>query len=539
MRAGSRAKSRTALLVCVGVIAAAPVFVLLTRPQTPPPAPGTEHASAVLRGDSTAAEGAVDGATSLPTERTTVESGTALLRTEEATAIVLEVRDSAGRLVPGVGVSVRNDEDQVLFGQSATDGTLQLPQGVTADVMVDWRAVVTLPGRVVSQPMRLSRPGVVTIGIGHVGTLRITCEGVGGGRQPLVTEFRDGEPRGPTSRGTTTPSAADVSVAAGGLQYRVTGYGRLGDGRLVVGPRGQGDVVELHLDLRPCRVTGQLVYGGPPGEGGLFALLIAAYETKSYLAELQADGHFAVDLPKVRYESIVFVQGALYGAFPPVTLDADERDVGPIRMGVRPRLGRLEVRNAQGEMQYERPGLVHFTTAAGTRVNCRLDHGPFFLWRAAQDASMECFGIPAITEVAVSPGRVGWFAEPRVVVMRDDGVFRANLVEGGRVGVLLSAPGMVGLHDVWLEEGATKDPIARKMARFQDPAAGLQLHVFRDVPPGRYQVRVRGIEIVGGSNVARPSCRDATKGLVAGLVPDRCVRCTAPRHYGRTETAIS
>ena len=497
MRAGQRAKRRT-VLVCVGVVAAAIVFVVLSRPATVPPASGAEHALAP-HSDSTVAEGAVEGATSLPAERTTVESETAPLRTEVATAIVLEVRDSAARLVPGVGVSVRNVQDQVLFGQAPTDGTMQLPQGVTADVMVDWRAVVTLPGRVVSQPMRLSRPGVVTIGIGHVGTLRITCEGVGGGRQPLVTEFRDGEPRGPTSRGTTTPSVADVSVAAGGLQYWVTGYGRLGDGRLVVGPRGQGDVVELHLDLRPCRVTGQLVYGGPPGGGGLFALLIASHETRSYLAELQADGHFAVDLPKVRYESIVFVQGALYGAFPPVTLDADERDVGPIRMGVRPRLGRLEVRNAQGEMQYERPGLVYFTTADGTRVNCRLDHGPFFLWRAAQDAGMECFGIPAIAEVAVSPGRAGWFAEPRVVVMRDDGVFRASLVEGGRVVVLLSAPGVVGLHSVWLEALGTKEHIARKMARFQDSAAGLQLHVFRDVPPGSYQIVAEGIEIVGGS----------------------------------------
>ena len=497
-----RSSRRTASFGAIGVIAVALVFVWLNRSdvQPPPVTPSGRAEGAPDAATAAEAESGAERSLSATAAGSAADTEVPPPNADASPAIVLEVRDSAARLVAGVRVTVRDDANLQVLSVVTTDGTVQLPRGVTAEGMAGWRAVVGLPGRIVTEPMRLARPGVVTIAVGDVGTVRVRCEGATRDCMLQITELHDGDTRGPTGEAMTTGGNADLSVAAGGLRYQLSGFGRFfgGDVRLVDGPRGQGDVVDVHIDQRTCRVSGQLVGGTSEN---VFALLITADQTPSYGADLYEGGLFSVQLPRIRFESIVFVQGALCGVGPPVTLDADERNVGAISMTARPSLGRLEVWDPHGAIQTRPPHIAHVTTAAGKQVRGGFATQSFISWTVSPDG-FDCLAVPGITEVAVSAGFNDMFWEPRMVVIRDGGVFRVNPTAWGRVVVLLSAPGRQGLPEMWLEEVATKERIARRNARLRDPQnpkPGLQWHEFRGVPPGRYQVCAKNIEIVGGS----------------------------------------
>ena len=501
MTAEKRSGRRTALLVSGGMVAAAIVFVVLSRCD-PSPVMRTEDASAAPHAASTAVEGAVDRSLSSTAERTAVAFDAPVPSTEESTAIVLEVRDSTARLVPGVRIFV-TDSKQVPVAHGVTpDGTMRLPRGVTAEAMVDWQATVWMTGRIVSQPVRLSRPGVATIAVGDLGTLRITCEGPDA--YVLHVSEPDGDYRA-IGQATTEQGRAELQVAAGSVQYLVQtqGLGDLSRASAVTGPRDQGDVVDVHLDMRCCRVVGLLV--GGVGEGGISALLFGASEMRSCKAEWGKEGSFSVVVPRMPIESLVFVQRDMFAVCPPSTLDADELDVGVITMVARPRLGRLEVRDPEGTLHTNPPNTVYFTTAAGRERSVGSGQTPIW-WRATPDG-LECFALPCITEVAVEPHWVlpaksigsteVMVSEPRRIVIRGGGVFRARFVQGGRVVVRLSAPSISSFgtgRQLWLEEVTTKERIPPMVVRGKG-----QEQDFRGVPPGRYEVCAKGIELVGGA----------------------------------------
>lgn len=496
MNARHRSGRRTVLLVGGAVVAAAFAFVLLSTSDAQPPVAHTDGAAAVLHATAPAGDETADSSPSTLRTAAAAAAATPPPRTAESPAIVLEVQDSAGGLVCGAHVLVIDDRNRRIATEMADDGTMRLPQA-TAEVMAGWRAAVTLPGRRITQPLRLARPGVVAVSVGEVGKLRFSCDGAAERDRLQVTASLDGKVQGLTGDAVLTNGCGELSVAAGGLEYRVVAEVRgRGPEVDVVGPRRQSDVVDVHLDLRPCRVIGQFT-GASVGSGRpVSAVLFGAHGLRSCTGSVASDGSFSVLLPRMRIESLVFVVDGMCAVCPPISLDADERDVGPIPMFARPCLGWIEVRDDQGVLHAEAPSLVYFKTASGTQL--RPSDQSIVRWDGVTGA-FGCFAIPGIVEVGVAPAAHGLFAEPKIVAIRDGGLFSASLTPGGRVVVLLSAPGMTGLCELWLEDAATKERVARRMARFQDPKAGLQRHEFRNVPPGHYKVGAKDIEIVVGS----------------------------------------
>lgn len=413
-------------------------------------------------------------------------------------AVVIEVRDSSARLVPGVRLVLANAAGREVRNEELDDGVMRLAADAPAGLVLACRVTISLPGRVVSPPIRLAKVGVFTVDAGATGTLRVVCKRARNGTRLQIHEVRDGMVRGATGFATMNDGIAVVHVAAGDVTYRVgsTDSGTGLESRPFAGPRTQGDVVDAAFDPLGCRVTG-CVDAPEWSFTSIRATLSTAGETQHYNSNLAADGSFVFTMPRVAADSLTFtvLPGSLY-VCPPTDLDVDERDLGSLTKVELRSIGVLEVRDPSGQVLSLRPDVRWCANAAGQRIDSNSPDA-FVHWKVVDGVGMECRVGPGVTEIAIDMRGTGWVAQPRTLVVRDGGTFRVNLVPGGDVVVLLTEPGATKPHEVWLESLATNERVAPAHSRFEDRDEGLQHHEFVAVPVGRYRVVAKDAEIVG------------------------------------------
>lgn len=398
--------------------------------------------------------------------------------------LLVEVTDIGGRPVPGARVWLAHGEER-WSGFAPASGVVTFAWSSAIDDLDAWRVMAVIPGRLVARPLLpFLRPNVVAISLGDVGTVRITCPGaVDIATVNVLGEASDGFHGGMSTCTVVVGETVDLRFAAGRFDVRATAtIGDLNATANVPGPRSQGEVVDVVLNLASCRVSG--TFARPASDAkNVHAICIGPDGAESHQAIVDADDRtFSVDLPRRTFESVCLVCRDEFVALPRTSFDVAEIDVGTLDLRPRPSLGRLEVRDAEGNVEIGCGRVVTFTTVTGRRSTMP----ECALWpREVLGRGIEWFGLPAIASIVVEPNATGFYATPSSIEVRDGGVFRATLAVGGRVVVRATGTDGSPRWQFRLRETATNRRFEFVRPDWADEIFG---GVFEGLPPGDYVV---------------------------------------------------
>jgi hypothetical protein len=409
---------------------------------------------------------------------------------------IVEVQDTAGRPVDRAVVTVADARGSSLARDPVSgEGLLLLTRGVHPAAGCTMTASV--PGRSLRQPfVPSSRPFRAVLNVGDMGTLRIMCEGSGADLE--VGEAQDGGVLDPFEVGDGNGSV-EVRVAAGGVPYVVKARTPcFVVSERVVGPRAQGEVVDVRLDLRSCLVTGRLL-GGDILDLPIHAQWFAAGVAHGFRVAVGERGEFALELPRGRPMQLTFTRDVEFASCDLPALHADHHEVGGVVFLPRPRLGVLELRDPDGKLWLAAPQIVRVLMEDGSQ-------GPDSWIRFIGSARLgiEVLGAPGVASVVVAPSAPECFCEPAFLTIHGGGAFRAQFMTGCRVIVRLVEPGATGLRRLRLQNTATKQ-VHPAGGRLIDAGTGTQEYTFDDVRPGHCEVTAEDVELVGGKLVVGPS----------------------------------
>lgn len=420
---------------------------------------------------------------------------------DDAPASVQTVRvvDTGRRAVANARVVVWSDGgDCVATGTTGADGTMPLPS-IDPVSCRSWRVFVVIPGARVALPLHFDPSGSVLACLGDVGTLRITCEG--GDCDLQVVELRRGEPYGSGTNVATDRGEAEVAVGAGGAVYRVVGS--IGDRSVAVAPieapRGQGDVVDVRVDMAACRVAGR--FRDAPGDPrAVYAVALRNDQWRTFRVTVAEDERaFEVDLPRQPVDALWFVCMEECAACP-IVLDAALRDVGEVVLEPRPHLGRLEVRDPGGTVVLGGAEVTHLTTADGRRIEAGPGARALLSQRQILGRGVDFFAVPGIVECVVAPRVDRMFAVPRVVLLAGGVHRQVELGVGGRV--IVRSAELQGMQVYQLRERATGQLHGARDWSFGPRE---QCQTFDGLAPGHYDVIDETAEAVGAVDVLADS----------------------------------
>ncbi len=495
-------RQRIAIVVALVAVIAAVWVVSRVRDETlaVSSAAPDEAAAVLARADLQSKRADEDGA-SRDSATTADVAAEASVDAGPACAEFVRVVDSGGRPVPGPRIHAFDEERTTLcYGVVDAGGYFALPAGWVRR----WRGVrivVSMACRRVEVPAPLGPERVFSVGFGDVGSLLLVSEGddcdvavfakVEGGGVTNVTNVQTVDGRCEVR----VPAGVDLvyRVVAGVEQRRVT-LDPVG------APRGQGDVVELKLDLAACRVTGRFTTAAANCRA-TFATVLGPDGASTHPVHLDRDEvSFFVDLPRGPATSIWFTSEGECAPCPPIALDVDARDVAEVVWEPRRHLGRTEVRDPEGNVRLDCSSVLSFATSSGQRVPTPSGATQLVEQRQRLNSGIDWFAVPVVTEVVVeTAGR--WeeslVATPDRAVVREGRAVRVDLVPGATV---VASSHTRGFPNLQLRSLATQQ------VRFGDQehlGDGVWQFVFRGVAPGRYEVEAAGASVLGGSVVVR------------------------------------
>ena len=456
------------------------------------PTPPTANAAAPANGTSNAAA-VVREPDATPGTESVVDSG----------SLRIETRDNAGAAVAGVLVTVRAGNEVVVIRTTSADGAITVAAPANPDDLANWRIVAGLPGRTVSQPfLPFTRPSVVVVSMGDIGSLRVTCAGATGVVRLSVLGEPSGEVRGvrgDAERTSTTNTAraigdapTSVAVPAGAFDFHVSGTcGERTVSARVAGPRRQSDVVDVALQFASCRVTGRVASDEMFGHA--YAVMVERDAIRHFGVVMHPDFTFAVDLPRTPGATVSIVNGRACALLPRTTFTTAAEDVGAITFARRPWLGLLEARDDRDVLCLDSPSIRAVTTTYGTTID-KSAFGVAVWFGTAIDKGVDVFGVPGLVAAEVVPSKREMFCVPESLTIRDGGAFHAMFVKGGLVVVRATEAGPRTLHRVELVAEGRGQRFASTAARLD---GDLQRYTFRGLPPGVYRAEVQGAHVVG------------------------------------------
>jgi len=427
-----------------------------------------------------------------------VRSGPAAPVTEGARSVVrpahrIEVRDAAGDPVREVLVSLRAGANWLVeTTRTGNDGNVDLDTEMSIDQAVDWSVEAAIAGRAVTKTLDLASPSNTTrIDMGPVGTLRVTWNDQFA-TAGSVQVVKDREGRG--FHHAMGVAGGDVHVAADGDRCVVFAKTQVAEARTeVIGPRFQGDIVDVRFDLRRCRVVGRLV--GPNATSGEPTWLrwTTATQQDAFALGVGDDGAISFPVAVGEPATIVIHRQTECAVVSLPRIDADPYDIGTILLEPRPVLGTVQVRDPDGTIALDSPHVVAMLGIDGNPIDPARMAALVFC-RPILGRGIEVLGSPGVASVTLDLDTAGHVCEPATLVVRGGGAFAATRVRGGRVVLTIGGPPSAGLYTVRLREVSTGREYPSGGSRSID---GVQYAEFEGLRAGRYVAFATDAQVIG------------------------------------------